>query len=262
MTGQFEGKVVLVTGGSSGIGRAAALAFARQGAQVVIADVSAEGGQQTIRMIKDSGGEAMFVETDVSTASQVEAMIAQVVRRYGGLDCAFNNAGVDNLHAPIGEFDEQEWDRVLGINLKGVMLCMRYEIPHMLARGGGAIVNCASVAGLIGTPISPAYTTSKHAVVGLTRSAALDYAKKGIRVNAVCPGVTRTAISEAYIKEKPEGEAQVAAQSPMGRIAEPEEIAAAVLWLCSDASSYVTGQALAVDGGWTAGTMQADRDSG
>lgn len=262
MTGQLEGRVALVTGGSSGIGRASALAFAREGAKVIIADVNVEGGEAVVRTIKETGAEAIFVRTDVSKAADVKAMVDRAVERFGGLDCAFNNAGTDNLHAPVGEYTEEEWDRVLGTNLKGVMLCLRYEIPQMLSRGGGTIVNCSSVVGLIGSPLSPAYISSKHGIVGLTRSAALDYARKGIRVNAVCPGVTRTPQVEAFIKELPDGEAQLSAQAPMGRMAEPEEIAAAVVWLCSDASSYVTGHPLAVDGGWTAGTPQVDADSG
>ena len=204
----------------------------------------------------------MFVQADVSKAADVEALMERAVERYGGLDCAFNNAGVDNLHVPVGEFPEEEWDRVIDVNLKGVMLCMRYEIPRMLTHGGGAIVNCSSAAGLLGTPTSPAYTTSKHGVVGLTRSAALDYAKRGIRVNAVCPGVIRAGLTLAFLREVPNARAQNVAQTPMGRMGEAEEVAAAVLWLCSDASSFVTGQALAVDGGWTAGTPRVGRDSG
>jgi NAD(P)-dependent dehydrogenase (short-subunit alcohol dehydrogenase family) len=252
----------MVTGGSSGIGRATALAFTREGARVVIADVNVEGGEAVVRKIRRDGSEAVFVRTDVSRARDVEAMVDRTVAQFGGLDCAFNNAGTDNLHAPVGEYAEEEWDRVLNTNLKGVMLCLRYEIPQMLARGGGSIVNCASVVGLIGSPLSPAYISSKHGIVGLTRSAALDYARKGIRVNAVCPGVTRTPQIEAFINEVPDGEAQLSAQAPIGRMAEPEEIAAAVVWLCSDGSSYVTGHPLAVDGGWTAGTAQVDADSG
>ena len=250
--------VALVTGGSSGIGRATALAMATEGTKVAVADVNVQGGNETVRLIEEAGGEALFVKTDVSDAEDVKALVDNTMHTFGRLDWAFNNAGVDNQHAPIGSYSEQEWDRVLNINLKGVMLCMRCEIPAMLTSGGGSIVNTASVAGLIGTPISPAYTTSKHGIVGLTRSAALDYAKRGIRVNAVCPGVTRTGMVDAFIREVPEGEAQLNSQAPMGRMAKPEEIAAVVLFYCSDAASYVTGTCLAVDGGWTTGTMSVE----
>ena len=250
---RLKEKVALVTGGSSGIGRAAAVAFAREGAKVAIADVNAKGADETLATIVDAGGEAMFINADVSKTADVEALVQSVVKRYGRLDCAFNNAGVDNLHFPVADLPEEEWDRVIGINLKGTMLCMRYEIPQMLANGGGAIVNTSSVAGLIGSPNSPAYASSKFGIVGLTKQAALDYADKGIRINAVCPGVTRTAIFEAYLKETPDAVGQVSTQSPMGRVADPEEIAAAVLWLSCDEASFVTGQALAVDGGWSAG---------
>ena len=261
MTGQLQDKVVIVTGAGSGLGQAAATAVAQQGGKVVVAEINPDSGRQTVAAIEQAGGQATFIKTDIAHGEQVQAMVKHTLQTYGRLDCAYNNAGVDNLHAPLGEFDVNEWDRVLGVNLRGTMLCMRYEIPAMLDNGGGAIVNCASVAGLIGTPISPAYTTSKHAVVGLTRSAALDYAMKNIRVNAICPGVVHTPLADAYIKEHPDAEAQVNAQSPMGRMGKPSEIAAAVVWLCSDASSYVNGAALAVDGGWTAGTAAVDDQS-
>ena len=250
----MQDKVALVTGGSSGIGRASAMALAREGAQVAIGDVDEDGGHQTVRLIQDGGGQAMFVHADMADEVDVQSMVERTVQHFGGLDCAFNNAGVDNLHSPIGEFTAAEWDRVLNVNLRGVMLAMRYEIPRMLDRGGGAIVNCASIAGLIATPCSPAYIASKHGIIGLTRSAAIDYAKKGIRINAVCPGGTRTAQALAYLEEMSITEAHMARVSPMRRLAQPEEIAAAVLWLCCDESSYVTGHPLAVDGGRTAGT--------
>ena len=258
---RFEGKVALVTGGSSGIGRAAALAFAREGARVVIGDVDVAGGGETVRLVTGVGGEAAFIRTDVSQGPEVEALIEGAIATFGGLDCAFNNAGVDNLHYPVGELPEEEWDRVHGINLKGMMFCLRYEIPRMLALGGGSIVNSSSVAGLIGSPVSAAYISSKHGVTGLTKSAALDYANKGIRVNAVCPGVIRTGIIEAYLKETPDAAAQLASQSPMGRMGRPEEVAAAVTWLCSDDASFITGQTLGIDGGWTAGATPVGEDS-
>ena len=251
----FDGKVVLVTGGSAGIGRAAVLAYARAGARVVIGDINVAEGEETVHAVEEAGGEAAFIRTDVSQRSDVEALVEGAIARFGRLDCAFNNAGVDNRHFPVGELPEAEWDRVIGINLKGMMFCLRYEIPRMVAFGGGAIVNSSSVVGLIGSPVSAAYISSKHGITGLTRSAALDYANKGIRVNAVCPGVIRTAIIEAYLKETPDAAAQLATQAPMGRMGSPEEVAAAVVWLSSDEASFVNGQTLAIDGGWTAGAV-------
>ena len=257
MAGQLEGKVALVTGASSGIGQVTALAFSREGAKVVIAARRIPESEGTVKMIEEAGGEAIFVKTDVSKRAEVEALVDRTVEHFGGLDCAFNNAGIPQIpRCPAVECTEESWDQVIDTNLKGMWLCMKYEIPQMLIRGGGAIVNCSSGVGLIGNSNSPAYISSKHGIVGLTRSAALDYAKKGIRVNAVCPGATRTLQLERYIREV--GEAQVALQTPMGRIGEPEEIADAVIWLCSDTSSFVTGQALAVDGGWTAGTPEVE----
>ena len=256
----LDGRVALVTGGSSGIGRATALAFAKAGARVAIGDVDVPGGEETVRLVGEAGGEAMFIRTDVSKGTEVEALVNGTVERFDRLDCAFNNAGVDNLHYQVGELPEEEWDRVIGINLKGTMFCLRHEIPRMLSLGGGAIVNASSVVGLIGSPESAAYISSKHGVTGLTKSAALDYARRGIRVNAVCPGVIRTPIVEAYLKERPHAEAQLARQQPMGRMGHPDEVAGAVVWLCSDEASFITGQTLAIDGGWTAGTAPVNPD--
>ena len=257
----LEGKVALVTGGGSGIGRTTALAFAAAGARVAIGDVSVTGGEETVRLVSEAGGEAVFIRTDVSKGPEVEALVNGTIEHFGRLDCAFNNAGVDNLHYPVGELPEEEWDRVIGINLKGMMFCLRYEIPRMLELGGGAIVNSSSVVGLMGSPVSAAYISSKHGVTGLTRSAALDYASKGVRVNAVCPGVIWTPILEAYIDERPNAAAQLATQCPMGRMGRTEEVAAAVVWLCSDEASFITGQTLAIDGGWTAGAAPVPEDA-
>ena len=252
MTKQFGGKVALVTGGSSGIGRATASAFAGEGANVVVADVLVEGGGETVRMIKEAGGEAIFVKTDVSKATEVEALIKKIVETYGRLDCAINNAGIEGTMAPTADCTEENWDRTININLKGVWLCMKYEIPQMLKQGGGAIVNMASVAGLVGLQGLPAYCASKGGVVQLTRTAALEYAKAGIRVNAVCPGVIRTPMVDRLIAAQPEMEEALTAMEPVGRTGKPEEVAEAVVWLCSDSASFVTGHAMAVDGGFIA----------
>ena len=246
----MRGKVAIVTGASAGIGRATALAFAREGARVVVADVQPGAGEETVRLIADAGGEAAFVRADVSRATDSEAIVHRAVEVFGRLDYAFNNAGIEGETAPTAECSEENWDRVLGINLKGVWLCMRHEIPEMLRQGGGAIVNCSSVAGLVGFPGIPAYTASKHGILGLTRAAALEYAQQNVRVNAVCPGVIRTAMVERFTRQDPQAEAQLVAREPVGRMGTPEEVAAAVLWLCSDAASFVSGHALAVDGGF------------
>ena len=248
----LDGKVALVTGGSSGIGRAAALAFAREGSRVVIADVLVEGSEETKRMIEQAGGEAIFVKADVSKARQVEALIKKAVEAFGRLDCAFNNAGVGGVRARTANHEEDDWDRIMNINLKGVWLCMKYEIQQMLEQGGGVIVNTASVAGLVGFDGTPAYVASKHGVVGLTKGAALEYAKSGIRVNAVCPGVIRTPMIDRTVSKLPHMAEVYRTMHPIGRLGEPEEIAEAVIWLCSDAASFVTGHAMAVDGGLTA----------
>ncbi len=252
MTGQLEGKVALVTGGASGIGRATALALAREGAKVVLADVAVERCEDTVVKIEEAGGEVCCVETDVSQPDQVEALINATVETYGRLDCAFNNAGIEGEQASTADCTEENWDRVININLKSVWLCMKYEIPQMLKQGGGAIVNMSSVAGLVGFPNVPAYVASKHGILGLTKTAALEYATEGIRVNAVCPGVIRTPMVERATGGKPEVEAQFTAMEPVGRMGKPEEVAEAVVWLCSDAASFVTGHSMVVDGGLVA----------
>ena len=246
---QFKDKVALVTGGSSGIGRAAALELAREGAKVVVADVNAEGGEETVSMVKEAGGEAMFVKTDVSSSAEVEALINKTVETYARLDCACNNAGFGGIYTPFIKHTEDYWDHTININLKGVWLCMKYEILQMLKQGGGAIVNTSSAAGLIGTPGFSAYSASKHGVVGLTKTAALEYARKGIRINAVCPGFIRTPMLEYMIAKNPQIEQGSIAMEPVGRLGTPEEIAEALVWLCSDAASFVTGHAMPVDGG-------------
>jgi NAD(P)-dependent dehydrogenase (short-subunit alcohol dehydrogenase family) len=252
MAGRVQGKVALVTGGGSGIGRATAVAFAAEGAKVVVADIVVDGGEETVRLIKAAGGEAVFIKTDVTKAAEVEVMVKQAVDTYGRLDCAFNNAGIEGATALTHECTEENWDRVVAVDLKGVWLCMKYEIPQMLPQGGGAIVNTASVAGLVGFQAIPAYVASKHGVNGLTKTAALEYAKSGIRVNAVCPGVIHTPMVERFFKANPEASESMSALEPVGRLGKPEEIAAAVVWLCSDAASFVTGLPMAVDGALTA----------
>lgn len=249
---RLDGKIALVTGGSSGIGRAAALAFAREGAKVVIADVLIEGSEETVQIIEKSGGQAIFFKTDVSKSDEVEALIKKTAETYGRLDCAFNNAGVGGGRAATAKCTEEEWDRVIEINLKGVWLCMKYEIQQMLKQAGGAIVNTASVAGLVGFQGTPAYVASKHGVVGLTKAAALEYATSVIRINAVCPGVIRTPMIDRIVAARPQMEEVYTAMHPVGRLGEPEEIAEAVVWLCSDAASFVTGHAMVVDGGLVA----------
>jgi NAD(P)-dependent dehydrogenase (short-subunit alcohol dehydrogenase family) len=252
MAGLVNGKVALVTGGGSGIGRATALRLAQEGAKVMIADYMPEGGDRTVKMIKEAGGEAAFVEADVSITKQVETMVNKTVQTYGRIDCAFNNAGIEGRMADTIECSEEIFDRTIAINLKGVWLCLKYEIPQMLKQSGGTIVNTASVAGLVGFERLPAYNASKHGVVGLTRTAALEFAQKKIRVNCVCPGVIRTPMVERMLDSRGFTEQELNAGEPVGRMGQPEEIAEGVVWLLSDASSFVTGHPMVIDGGWVA----------
>ena len=252
ITGKIEGKVALVTGGGSGLGQATALAFAKHGAKVVVADINVEGGNETIRLIKEAGGDAIFVKCDVSKAIEVETMVNKAVETYGRLDYAFNNAGIAGPFSPLADYPEEMWNHVLNINLTGVWLCMKYEICQMLKQGNGSIVNTSSVAGLVGGPRASAYAAAKHGVIGLTKTAAIEYAKAGIRVNAVCPGAIRTPLLESVFAKYPEHEKLCMEVQPLSRIAEPSEVAEAVVWLCSEAASFITGHAMPVDGGWTA----------
>ena len=250
MAGMLQDQVALVTGGSTGIGRTTALAFAREGASVVIANRSVEGGEETVRLIADQGGDAMFVRTDVSQSAEVEALITQAVERYGRLDCAFNNAGYEGLRVPTADVTEADWEQALNTNLTGVWLCMKYAIRQMLTQTQGCIVNMSSVVGLAGlNGISPALVACHHGIIGLTRQAAVEYARAGIRVNAVCPTATRTERFERVHGADPAVEARMGARNPSGRIGQPEDAAEAVVWLCSEAASFVVGHTLVVDGG-------------
>ncbi len=252
MDRMFEGEVALVTGGSSGIGRAAALAFAAQGACVVVASRRAEESEETVRQIVAGGGRAIFVQTDVAQAAQVQALVARTVAEYGGLNYAFNNAGIEGTaFVPTQHYAEETWDSVIDINLKGVFLSMKYELPHIVARKG-AIVNMASVAGLRGSRMGVAYVASKHGVVGMTKAAALEYADKGVRINAVAPAVIVTPMAERAFFHDPAIHARAVAMHPVGRLGQPEEVAQAVIWLCSKAVSFTTGHTLPVDGGMMA----------
>ena len=249
---EFEGKVALVTGGGSGIGRATSLAFAREGAKVVIGNRNVQRGEETVAMIQKAGGTASFKKTDVLVTKDIEALVDYAVKTYGGLDLAFNNAGVEGDVAPLIEQTEANYDAVMNVNVKGVWLSMKYEIPRMLERGGGAIVNCSSVAGLIGFPNLAIYMASKHAVIGLTKVAAIEYSAQGIRINAVNPAVIDTEMVDRLAEGLSMKKADLVQFHPIGRLGRVEEVAEAVLWLCSDKSSFVTGHSLIVDGGFTA----------
>ncbi|WP_435348852.1 SDR family oxidoreductase [Haloarchaeobius sp. HRN-SO-5] len=251
MAYDLDGKTAIVTGAASGIGRKTAERFAAEGANVVVADVVAEGARETVERIESAGGTATFVRTDVSDPSDVEAMVQETVDTYGGLDVAHNNAGIEGEDDPVAEQTEENWDRVIDINLKGVWLCMKYELEAMVDDGGGAIVNTSSIAGLAAAGGTP-YVASKHGVVGLSRVAATEYAQQGVRVNAVCPGVIDTPMVQRAAEESPEDIDHFVEMQPLGRMGTPEEVANAVVWLSSDEASFVTGNAYPVDGGFMA----------
>jgi len=253
VSGILDGKVAIITGAASGIGRATSRIFAREGAKLLLADLQEEGGNETVKMVKDAGASAIFMRVDVAKWNDVEAMVAKAVETYGRLDCAFNNAGIDGRGGKIHECTEENWNRVLSINLTGVWLCMKAEITQMLKQGGGgAIVNTSSVAGISGGAGLPAYIASKHGVAGLTRAGALEYGKHNIRINAVCPGPIRTPMLGKLLRKSAEAEAKIARAEPLKRLGEPSEIGEAVAWLCSDRASYVHGLPMPVDGGFMA----------
>jgi NAD(P)-dependent dehydrogenase (short-subunit alcohol dehydrogenase family) len=249
--GNFTDKVAFVTGAANGIGRATALAFAREGANVVVADISEQGNQETARMIEKLGGRALAVRCDVTRAEDVKAALDKTIEVFGHLDVAFNNAGSEQAITATADLTEEEWDRIVSINLRSVFLCMKYEIPLMLKQGSGAIVNTSSGAGVKGFKGQAAYASAKHGVVGLTKAAALDYASQNIRINAVCPGIIDTPMMNRFSGGTKEGRQRVISQEPIGRMGQPEEIANAVVWLCSDAASFAIGHALVIDGGQT-----------
>ncbi len=252
MSMSFSGQVALVTGAANGIGRATAQAFASEGLKVVVSDVDVAGGEQTVDLIRQAGGEALFVRCDVSRDAEVQALMTRVIEAYGRLDYAFNNAGIEIEKGRLNEGSEAEFDAIMGVNVKGVWLCMKYQLPLLMAQAGGAIVNTASVAGLGAAPKMSIYSASKHAVIGLTKSAAIEFAKKKVRVNAVCPAVIDTDMFRRAYEADPKKGEFAAAMHPVGRIGKVEEVAAAVLYLCSDGAAFTTGQALAIDGGVTA----------
>ena len=252
MSGIMDGKVVIITGAASGIGRATSQIFAREGARVIIADVNQKGGEETLGMINKQGHQGIFVKADMTVETDVKILIERAISAHGRVDAAFNNAGIEGAQAASAEMPTNEFDKIISVNLKGVYLCMKYEIQAMLKTGGGAIVNTASVAGLVGFPGLGAYVASKHGVIGLTKTAALEYAKAGIRVNCVCPGVIDTPMVQRLGGSDPALLAAITASEPVGRLGKPSEIGEAAVWLCSDHASFVTGHSMVVDGGLVA----------
>jgi NAD(P)-dependent dehydrogenase (short-subunit alcohol dehydrogenase family) len=252
MAGILDGKVALITGAGSGIGQATAKIFAREGARLILVDIVEKGGQETLQMVKELGAEAIFRKADVSKSADVDSAVADAVAAYGRLDCAFNNAGIGGAGRLTHEYSEEEWNRVISINLTGVWLCMKAEITQMLKQGGGAIVNTSSIMGLTGAIRVPAYTAAKHGVAGLTKAAALEYGRHGIRINAVCPAPIYTPLLMSGFEKRPDIEQRYIRSEPMKRIGQPEEVGETVAWLCSDRASYVTGVPMPVDGGYMA----------
>lgn len=248
----YKKKVAFVTGAGTGIGRTTALAFGKSNAQVAVVDVNDDGGLQTANMIQETGGKAHFIKCDVSHSPEIKAAIEETVMRFGSLDFAFNNAGVEGEQSSTADCSEENWERVININLKGVWLCMKYQLAQMIKQGNGSIINCSSIAGLVGFCGIPAYVASKHGVIGLTKAAALEYVKSNIRVNAICPGIIQTSMTDRFISGAAQVRKKLEDGVPIGRMGQPDEIAAAALWLSSDSSSYVTGHSMIVDGGWVA----------
>lgn len=248
MKAEYKDKVCLITGGGSGMGRVTAQLFAQEGAKVVVADLNTQGGEETVQLIQKENGEAIFSKCNISKAQEVETLIEKIIRKYGKLDCAVNNAGIGGKQAPIHEITEEDWNTIITVNLKGCFLSMKYEIPAMIKAGRGAIVNICSTAGIIGAPMFGGYVASKHGIIGLTKTAALENARTGIRINSICPGDTKTPMTESLSQEMKDS---ISEAVPLGRMANPEEIAATSLWLCSDAASFITGHQLVVDGGFT-----------
>lgn len=248
----LENKVVVITGGASGIGAATAMAFAHEKAIVVVADTNIERGEELVSQLVTHSNKSVYVHCDVTLEGDIKNLVNNTILKFGRIDCAFNNAGIEGITNETIDCTNENWEKTLNTNLRSVWWCMKYQIPEMIKTGGGSIVNCSSIAGLVGFIGSPAYVASKHGVIGITQTAALEYAKKNIRVNAVCPGVIHTSMIDRFVQDDANVMQVLVDNSPLGRIGKPEEIANVVLWLCSNSSSFVTGHSLVADGGWTA----------